>query len=256
MAREPKRIKEDILLRVRALYLLLFAVGIIIAVRLVCVQFFSYDTRVNAAKLEKQIFSKKEVLAHRGTIFSRSGEPLATSLFRYTVLFDFGSEGFDNEKEYRLQCDSLSKLLAGYFKDKSAKQYYDRLIAERNKHFKITYIKDTLVPRSDGWFDRMWDRMRGKEFKTVKLYDTVRRHNPVRMFRDIDFGEWQTLRTFPILNWSMGMVYDFEKHDERVFTRQELARCTIGRSSETQGKYGIEHIFREDLCGQNGEELR
>ena len=256
MAREPKRIKEDILLRVRALYLLLFAVGIIIAVRLVCVQFFSYDTRVNAAKLEKQIFSKKEVLAHRGTIFSRSGEPLATSIFRYTVLFDFGSEGFDNEKEYRLQCDSLSKLLAGYFKDKSAKQYYDRLIAERNKHFKITYIKDTLVPRSEGWFDRMWDRMRGKEFKTVKLYDTVRRHNPVRMFRDIDFGEWQTLRTFPILNWSMGMVYDFEKHDERVFTRQELARCTIGRSSETQGKYGIEHIFREDLCGQNGEELR
>lgn len=256
MAREPKKIKEDILLRVRVLYLLFFIVGLVIATRLVCVQFFSRDTRVNAKKLEQKIFSQKEVLAHRGTIFARTGEPLATSIFRYTVRFDFGCEGFDNEKEYHLQCDSLSKLLAGYFKDKSAKQYYDRFMTERKKHFKITYIKDTLVPRSEGWLDRMWDRMRGKEFEVVKLYDTVRSHTPVKVFRDIDFSEWQTLRTFPILNWNMGMVYDFEKHDERVFTRQELARCTIGRSSETQGTYGIEHIFREDLCGQDGLELR
>lgn len=256
MAKEPKKIKEDILLRVRVLYLLFFIVGFVIAARLICVQFLSHDTRVNAEKLDRKIFSQKEVLAHRGTIFSRTGEPLATSIFRYTVLFDFGSEGFDNEQEYREQCDSLSKLLAGYFKDKSAKQYYDRFMAERNKHFKVIYIKDTLIPRSEGWMGRLWDRMRGKEFKVEKLYDTVRRHNPVRIFRDIDFSEWQTLRTFPILNWSMGMVYDFDKHDERVFTRQELARCTIGRSSETQGTYGIEHIFREELRGQDGLELR
>ena len=256
MAKEPKKIKEDILLRVRVLYLLFFVVGFIIAARLICVQFLSHDTRVNAEKLDRKIFSKKEVLAHRGTIFSRTGEPLATSIFRYTVLFDFGCEGFDNEKEYRENCDSLAKLLANYFKDKSAKQYYDRLIAERNKHFKVTYVKDTLIPRSEGWMGRMWDRMRGKEFKTEKIYDTVRKHDPVRLFRDIDFSEWQTLRTFPILNWNMGMVYDFEKHDERVFPRQELARCTIGRSSETQGTYGIEHIFREELQGQDGTELR
>ncbi len=256
MPKEPKKIKEDILLRVRVLYLLFFVVGFVIAARLICVQFLSHDTRVNAEKLDRKIFSKKEVLAHRGTIFSRTGEPLATSIFRYTVLFDFGCEGFDDEKQYRIECDSLSKLLAAYFKDKSAKQYYDRFMAERDKHFKVTYIKDTLIPRSEGWMGRLWDRMRGKEFKVEKLYDTVRKHNPVRMFRDIDFSEWQTLRSFPILNWSMGMVYDFDMHDERVFTRQELARCTIGRSSETQGTYGIEHIFREELRGQDGLELR
>ncbi|MBE6210652.1 MAG: PASTA domain-containing protein [Rikenellaceae bacterium] len=256
MAQEPKRIKDDILLRVRILYLLFFVVGFIIAARLVCVQYFSRDTRVNAEKLERKIFKKEAVLAHRGTIFARSGEPLATSIFRYTVLFDFGCEGFDNESEYRRQCDSLSKLLALHFKDKSAKQYYDRFMAERKKHFKIIYKKDTLVPRSDGWFDRLRDRMRDKEFKTVKLYDTVRDHSPVRMFRDVDYSEWQTLRTYPILNWSLGMSYDMDKHDERVFTRQELARCTIGRSSETQGAYGIEHIFREALCGKDGVELR
>ncbi len=255
MAQEPKKIKEDILLRVRVLYLLFFVVGFIIAARLICVQFLSYDTRVNAKKLENKIFSKKEVLAHRGTIFSRTNEPLATSIFRYTVKFDFGSEGFDDEREFREDCDSLSKLLAAYFKDKSAKQYYDQFMAERKKHFKVTYIKDTLVPRSEGWFVRLCDRLRGEEFKTVKLYDTVRNHAPVRMFRDIDFSEWQTLREYPILNWRR-MIYELEKHDERVFTRQDLARCTIGRSSETQGTYGIEHIFRDYLCGTNGVELR
>ena len=256
MAQEPKKIKEDILLRVRVLYLLFFVVGFIIAGRLVCVQFLSHDTRVNAKKLESRIFSQKEVLAHRGTIFSRTGEPLATSIFRYTVLFDFGCEGFDDEAEYRRQCDSLSKLLAIHFKDKSAKQYYDRFIAERQKHFKVTYIKDTLIPRSEGWMGRLWDRMKGKEFRTEKLYDTVRKHNPVRMFRDIDYGEWQTLRNFPILNRNMGWSFDIDKHDERIFTRQELARCTIGRSSENQGTYGIEHIFRDALRGQDGLELR
>ena len=98
---------------------------------------------------------------------------MATSIFRYTVLFDFGCEGFDDEQGYRENCDSLSKLLAGYFKDKSAKQYYDRFMAERSKHYKITYVKDTLIARSEGWMGRLWDRMRGKEFKTEKLYDTL-----------------------------------------------------------------------------------
>ena len=71
------------------LYLGFILVGVFIAVRLICVQYFSVDTRVNAQKLEKIIFSKKEVLAHRGTIFARTGEPVATSIFRYTVMFDF-----------------------------------------------------------------------------------------------------------------------------------------------------------------------
>ena len=121
MAQGPKKIKDDILFRVRMLYLGFILVGIVIAVRLICVQYFSVDTRVNAQKLEKIIFSKKEVLAHRGTIFSRTGEPVATSIFRYTVMFDFGCEGFDKEQQFHEDCDSLSKLLAGYFKDKSAK---------------------------------------------------------------------------------------------------------------------------------------
>ena len=255
MEREPKKIKDDILVRVRGLYLLFIFAGVLIAVRLICVQFFSRDTNVNSDKLEERIFSEQEVLAHRGTIFARNGEPLATSIFRYTVSFDFGCEGFDDQEEYKIQCDSLSRLLAAYFKDKSAKQYYDRFMTERNKHYKIKYKGDSTVYRSEGWLNHMWDRLRNQEFKTIKLYDTIRNNAPVKVFRDIDFSEWQILKKYPILNRSMGWTYTIRKHDERVFTRQELARCTIGRSSENQGTYGIEHIFRNELSGQNGLEV-
>ena len=256
MAKEPKRIKEDILLRVRVLYILFVLLGAGILVRLLCVQFFSREVRVNAEKLDRKIFTEEVLHAHRGTIVSRTGDPLAISIFRYTVLFDFGCEGFDNEESFREQTDSLAKLLAAFFKDKSAKEYRERIASERAKHFKIKYIKDTIVPRSEGWFDRLCDRWHGEEFKTVKLCDTQRNHTPVRIFRDVDYNEWQTLKTFPVLNWNLGVVYDIEKHDDRVFPHSELARYTVGRSSETGGAYGLEYIFDEQLRGKDGIELR
>lgn len=256
MAEKQRKIKDDILLRVRALYMLFILVGLIILLRLICVQFFSRETRVNAEKLDGKIFTEKTIHAHRGTIYSRTGDPLAISIFRYTVMFDFGCEGFDNDQTFREQSDSLSKLLARFFKDRTAREYYDKMISERSKRFKVRYIKDTVVPRSEGFIARLFDRMHGEEFKTVKLYDTIRDHTPVRLFRDVDYNEWQTLKTYPLLNWNMGVVYDMDKHDNRVFPRQDLARFTIGRSSETAGTYGLEHVFREELSGKDGRELR
>lgn len=256
MAREPRKIKDDILFRVRVLYLLFIVAGLIILVRLLCVQFLSRDVKANARKLDSKIFAEKIIHAHRGTIFSRTGDPLAISIFRYTVMFDFGCEGFDNDQTFREQSDSLSKLLARFFKDRTAREYYDRMISERSKRFKVRYIKDTVVPRSEGFIARLFDRMHGEEFKTVKLYDTIRDHTPVRLFRDVDYNEWQTLKTYPLLNWNMGVVYDLDKHDNRVFPRNDLARVTIGRSSETAGEYGLEHVFREQLSGKDGLELR
>lgn len=256
MAKEPKRIKDDILLRVRVLYLLFVLIGVLVFVRLLCVQFFSTEIRVNAEKLDKKIFTEQVIHAHRGTIFSRTGDPLATSIFRYTVLFDFGCEGFDNEESFREQADSLSKLLAAFFKDKSAKEYRERMLSERAEHFKVRYIKDTVVPRSEGWFDRVVDRLRGEEFKTVKLYDTMRNHTPVRIFRDVDYNEWQTLKTYPVLNWNLGVVYDIDKHDDRAFPHHDLARYTVGRRNESGKAYGIESLFDEQLRGRDGVELR
>ena len=48
-----------------------------------------------------------DVEAHRGTIFSRDGEPLAISSLRYNVYLDFGSEGMVDaeEKAYQKNVD-------------------------------------------------------------------------------------------------------------------------------------------------------
>ena len=41
--------------------------------------------------------------------------------------------------------------------------------------------------------------LRHDEFKTVKLYDTLRDHRPVAILpRPVDYNEWQTLRKYPI----------------------------------------------------------
>ena len=76
MKREPSRIKSDILLRVRLLYVLFILIGATVLVRLVWVQAFSREVAYNAQRLEGRIFNRQVVPAQRGSILSRSGEPL------------------------------------------------------------------------------------------------------------------------------------------------------------------------------------
>lgn len=46
-----------------------------------------------------------------GNILTRDGDPLATSIFRYRVEFDFGSPGLDSVRTFHEQSDSLSNYL-------------------------------------------------------------------------------------------------------------------------------------------------
>ena len=77
MKEEKSKIKSDILLRVRMLYVLFIAVGAAVFVRLVWVQLFSSEVAYNAGRLESRIFTEQTVPAQRGSILARGGEPLA-----------------------------------------------------------------------------------------------------------------------------------------------------------------------------------
>ena len=235
---ERSKIKSDILLRVRMLYLLFFLAGIVILSRLIWVQAFSRETEINAGRIEKRIFREEVVTARRGSILARGGEPLATSLFRYRVAFDFSAEGLDSLALFEEQSDSLAKLLSLYFRDRTAEQYRAFFRREHARHYRTVFRKDTVVYNSEGWFGRFWDRLRGEETSKIKLYDTIRDPRPV-----------------DILNWNMGMVYTLEKHDRRVYPQGELARRTIGLVGD-RGEYGIEAIWREALTGRDGREVR
>ncbi len=249
-------IKDEMYSRVKTVYILFILVGLCVMVRLVWVLDFSSEIACNADRLQQRIFVADSVYSRRGSILARDGEPLATSILRYRVDFDMAGEGFDSLALFREQADSLSKLLARFFRDRSAAEYRRRMVDEHQKRYKVKFRKDTTVRRSDGFFARVWDILRKDEFKTVKLYDTLRDHTPVTILpRPVDYNEWQELREYPILNWSMGMTYNLVTVDQRVYPYGELGRRTLGLVGD-RGNYGIEAVYRDILEGRNGRMLR
>ena len=256
MKEERSKIKSDILLRVRVLYAFFILAGVVVLARLVWVQLFSSEVAYNADRLARRIFTEEVIPAQRGSILSRDGEPLATSIFRYQAAFDFASPGLDSLKTFHEQADSLSKLLAAFFKDKPASEYARFFRQEHARRYRLVNARDTSYLRSEGWFARIMDRLRGEEYVKNRIYDTIRDHTPVNIFpREVDFAEWETLRRYPLLNWNMGMVYRLVERDERIYPQGELARRTIGLIGD-RGNYGIEEAYREELAGRDGRVTR
>lgn len=259
-------IKDEMYTRVKVIHFIFVLVALLVVVRLVWVFAISEEIHHNAQKLDDRIFRMDTVYARRGSILARDGSPLATSILRYRVDFDMASEGFDSLSLYREQVDTLSKLLANFFDDRSASEYRRKMLDEHAKHYKVTYAKDTLVYRSEGLFSRFWDMLLGEEFKSTPLYDTLRNHRPVHILpRAVDYHEWQTLRHYPILNWNMGMTYRLVTLDQRVYPYGELGRRTLGMvqanlnaddRQSNKGHYGIEYVYSDYLEGQNGRTLR
>ena len=75
MKPEKSRIKSDILLRVRLLYILFILAGLLIFARLVWVQLFSSEVAYNAERLAGRIFTEQIIPAQRGNILTRDGDP-------------------------------------------------------------------------------------------------------------------------------------------------------------------------------------
>ena len=216
------------------------------------------ETATNAARLESRIYLTDTVISRRGSILAHDGEPLATSILRYRIDFDMGSEGFDDEETFRENVDSLSKLLAAFFKKEgySAAEYRRRMLEERKKHCKWVYSHDSLVRRSSDLFTWIVDNLRGDDVQVMKVDTAVRDHHPVQILpRAVDFNEWQELSKYPILNGNMGVT--FKKHilDQRVYPYGELGRRTLGLVGD-KGNYGIEAIYRTSLEGKNGRVMR
>ncbi len=250
--------KEQMLKRAKTIFAVSAVVVLLVFLRMLYIQYLSGEVRYNSERLHERIFSWQELPAHRGSILDRDGDILAVSTYNYQVMMDYGSEGFDTRDRFLTHTDSLSKLLARYFKDKSATQYRQEMLAGRDKGYKLHYLKDTLVLRDGNWWYRLLDRLRGDRFETVKLYDTIRDHKPIALLpRKVDFTEWQSLKQWPILNYNMGVTYTLERSDTRVYPHGELARNTIGKLLGDRGNdYGIEGVYSEELQAHPGKILR
>lgn len=255
---KPRResdVRSEMGSRVQKLYVVFVLLALIIVVRLVWVSVISGEVAHNAKRIEKRIFTPQTIFARRGAILSRHGDPMAISIMRYKVEFDMASEGFDSEDIFFEQVDSLSKLLSLYFGG-TAGQYADKFIKGRRDRLRVTDLGyDTWVYKDGGILEMLWDRVWGNKVK-VHMYDTTRNHVPIVVLpRNIDYSEWQTLKTYPILNQNMGITYTLAPVDSRSYPYGELGRRTLGMIGD-KGDYGIEYAYRKELEGTNGEVTR
>lgn len=260
-------VKGEMYEKVKQVYGLFIFVGLCVMVRLVWVMLPITETAVNADRLEERIYQTDTIISRRGSILARDGEPLATSILRYRIDFDMGSEGFDDEETFRENVDSLSKLLATFFKGQhSAADYRRRMLEERKKHCKWVYSHDSLVRRSSDLFTWLVDNLRGDDVQILKVDTAVRDHHPVQILpRAVDFNEWQVLNKYPILNGNMGVTYKKHILDQRVYPYGELGRRTLGMVTDNvskedkqsaRGQYGLENVYADYLRGNNGRTLR
>lgn len=264
--RQDTDVKIEMYERVKKVYLLFILVGLCVIARLVWVMLPNTETAHNASRLESRIFFNDTIISRRGSILSRDGEPLATSILRYRIDFDMGSEGFDDEEVFAENVDSLSKLLAQFFGDRSAKEYRRRFMQERERHLKWVYSHDSIVNRSSDLFTWIMDNLRDDAYHIVKVDTAVRDHRPVQILpRAVDFNEWQTLKTYPILNGNMGITFQKTILDQRVYPYGELGRRTLGMvtnniseedRAKARGQYGVEYIYADELRGKNGRAVR
>ncbi|MBR2428519.1 MAG: PASTA domain-containing protein [Alistipes sp.] len=225
--------KNDILLRVRVLYLLFILVGFGVAARLVWVQMFSDSVAHNAAVLKEGVVREVTIPAHRGAILTRDGEPLAMSSLRYEPTFDFKSDGFNDAppQEFEHNVDELSKLLSQHFDMEDARnEGYDYISA--------TEYKDIFHA----------ELSRGTA-RAKKIFP-----------RPVTLDEWEMMTSeFPILNGNMGMVYGVKRVDKRIHPMGEMAHQLIGvdksvvDNGESTNSTGIERIYDDYLAGEDGQ---
>lgn len=225
---------HDVISRVKSLYAFFVVCGIGVIIRIVWILAISPSVRHNAEVMDKGIYRTTNINAHRGTIFSRDGEPLAISSLRYDILLDFGSEGMvdADSAAYRKSVDSLARLLAAHFDAEDARlNGYKYISAD-------SYRKRLLEERT----------REGRKRRAYKILP-----------RSITIEEWDIMRRrYPIFNGNMGYVFSTQPSDKRLYPSDDIARQTIGRydtiivdDKKIPGT-GLELQYNDRLAGVDG----
>ncbi len=245
-----KRWQGQIYTRLRGVTVLLFIAIAALFARLVYIQFFDEDIAKNSEKVHRRLISTDTLYATRGSILARDGSPLVTSILRRAIFFDMGSHGFDNDKRFAKDADSLSKLLSAYFGNRTPQWYYNRMDSIRKRARRK--VVDGYDPKPD---ERaliiQW--LKPLPADSVPRYKTLRSHTYTRLFRNIDQNEWEQLSQYPILNGSLGEVLHKEYIDTRIYPHGNLARRIIGRADNNfKQHFGIEYAYVDTLASKKG----
>ena len=240
------KLQKAILKRIRNVFLSFVVVLVLFLFRIIFFVMWNSNVAAGFEVVRNSILDTVVVRANRGSIYSRNGEPLATSINRKTIMIDFGSERFDDFEKYCKDAKVLAHELSKYFGDKSAKEYYNELIKYRKAAIKQKpTIRVTKPRRWEFWKDPIVDTV---------ITVVERKHITRRIFRDVDINEWNVIRKFPLLNNGLGVTYRADDIEYRVYPQGDISLRTIGRREEHRS-YGIEFAMRDTLMGHNGKQL-
>ncbi|HWZ21930.1 MAG TPA: penicillin-binding transpeptidase domain-containing protein, partial [Cytophagaceae bacterium] len=204
-------IKRDIVLRSRIAFVAILIFSVAIVYKIVKIQVIENNKWKTLA--DQKVFEYKIVKATRGNIYSDNGSLLATSLPFYRVSIDPTTA---NDKVFRQGIDSLSLLLARYYKDKSAKEYYRKINDARREHKEYLILNHTMI-----------------NYQAKKM-----------------MMDWPIIREG---KYKGGVI--FEKMERRFKPFSFLAMRTIGFINDNNSGAGLEYSYNNYLAGQNGEAL-
>lgn len=132
-------IRANILLRVYIAFGLIVLFAFLVLARLGDVQFIQGKKwKAMADSLSVREF---EIEAVRGNIYSNDGSLLATSVPEYELRMDMFAGGIAKDEVFYSKVDSLATSLAGFFKDKTAKEYSRFLRKSRQDSLRAVLIK-------------------------------------------------------------------------------------------------------------------
>ena len=207
-------IKKSIFHRVRVLYILFFSAGLLVAGKILYLQYGPEGDALRS-KGTTITYARERIEADRGDILACDGRILATSVPEYEIRMDFAANGL-SDSVFNRHVDSLARCLADFFGDKSKTAYKQQLVnAFRNKK-KNRY---TLI-------------------------------SP----RRVNHLEIKTISRFPIfcLGPNRG-GFIVKQINRRKLPHGKMASRTIGMVNQTGTKVGIEGAFDSILRGVDGQ---
>ncbi|HMP94695.1 MAG TPA: penicillin-binding transpeptidase domain-containing protein, partial [Phnomibacter sp.] len=95
------------------------------------------------AKAFTEQIRNEEIEAERGTIYSEMGEVLSTSVPEFDIYVDYKADGLIDQDGllFKQHIDSLTLGLANLFKDKTAKQYKQEMLAAYNRRERFSLLR-------------------------------------------------------------------------------------------------------------------
>ncbi len=165
----------------------------------------------------KRTFVERTIKANRGNILDINGNILATSVVKYDIYFDPNTEYLRkmDDSTFSVVTQKLSKKLAEYFPQKTAREYHKLIMNARKKGLRgILLVKN--IP--------------------YKLLDTVK-----------------TFPVFSMGRNRGGLIA--EEKTDRILINGSLARRTIGFFNNEGKAFGIENTFGGFLSGVDGKAI-